>query len=229
METKQIRTLKADEIECKVQTNQQGAVVLALYKDARVDMRLLDEHFGRMNWKRSHEIINGNLFCTISVWDEDKKGWVGKQDVGTESNVEKEKGEASDSFKRAGFNWGIGRELYTVPFIYIKLNEDELLNGKIKSTVKFSVKHIDYNDNREISSLIIVDRKGNVRFSMNPPKPQPKPQPQVTPQQAAKITWDFLESNEVALNHYLKVQKVSDIADLDLVKVYNNLKSNNKI
>lgn len=84
-------------------------------KEARVDMRLLDEFFGPTNWKRSHELINGNLFCTVSIWDNEKKEWVSKQDVGTESNTEKEKGQASDAFKRACFNWGIVICCYLVP------------------------------------------------------------------------------------------------------------------
>ena len=102
----QIRTLLASEIECRVGTMKQNGCSLLLYKDARVDMRMLDEVYGPNNWQRSHELINGNLFCTISVWDTDKGVWVNKQDVGTESNTEKEKGQASDAFKRAAFNWG---------------------------------------------------------------------------------------------------------------------------
>ena len=120
-EKRQIRTLLADEIECRVGTINEKGCTLLLYKDARVDMRLLDEFFGPTNWKRSHELINGNLFCTVSIWDNEKKEWVSKQDVGTESNTEKEKGQASDAFKRACFNWGIGRELYSAPFIYMVL------------------------------------------------------------------------------------------------------------
>ena len=109
------RTLRADEIDVRVQQvkkNNAGKVFaqLLLYKDARVDMRLLDETFGQMNWKRTHEVVDGNMYCTISIWDSEKKEWVSKQDVGVESMTEKEKGQASDSFKRAGFNWGIGRE-----------------------------------------------------------------------------------------------------------------------
>ena len=122
-----IRLLKADEIECRVGTvsKDNTGCSLLLYKDARVDMRMLDEVFGPTNWKRSHEVINGSLFCTLSIWDSEKKEWVGKQDVGTESYTEKEKGQASDAFKRAGFNWGIGRELYTAPFIWIKLANND--------------------------------------------------------------------------------------------------------
>ena len=103
----QFRPLRADEIECRVSTvSEKGASVL-LYKTARTDMDLLDETVGPMNWQRTHQIIDGNLYCTISIWDDEKKQWVAKQDVGTESNTEKEKGQASDSFKRAGFCWGI--------------------------------------------------------------------------------------------------------------------------
>lgn len=157
------RALRADEIDCRIQSlsenkNGVGAVVL-LYKDARVDMNILDETVGAMNWKRSHELIGDRLYCTISIRDENGE-WVSKQDVGTESNTEKEKGQASDSFKRAGFNWGIGRELYSAPFIYIKLRNDEVFkdkNGKLKTYSKFKVFDIEYDENKSISLLVIGD------------------------------------------------------------------------
>lgn len=160
---KSIRLLNTDEIEARVATvNQKGCSIL-LYKDARCDMRLLDETFGSMNWQRSHEVIDGKLFCNVSVWDTEKQQWVTKQDVGTESYTEKEKGQASDSFKRACFNFGIGRELYTAPFIWISITPDDLNpQGKIKTT--FTVKSIAYNDKREIVSLTIVDNNGNLRY-----------------------------------------------------------------
>ena len=157
------RALRADEIDCRIQSlsenkNGVGAVVL-LYKDARVDMNILDETVGAMNWKRSHELIGDRLYCTISIRDENNE-WVSKQDVGTESNTEKEKGQASDSFKRAGFNWGIGRELYSAPFIYIKLSNDEFFkdkNGKLKTYSKFKVFDIEYDENKNIILLVIGD------------------------------------------------------------------------
>ena len=113
---KEIRLLEADEIECRVATINEKGVSLLLFKDARVDQKILDETFTPFGWSRSHQTIEGNLYCTVEIWDEDKLQWVGKQDVGTMSYSEKEKGQASDSFKRACFNWGIGRELYTAPF-----------------------------------------------------------------------------------------------------------------
>jgi len=176
----EIPLLTAQDVECRVQSiskNKAGRVgaVLLIYKDARVDMRILDQVFGPSNWQRTHEVINGNLFCNIDIWDETKKTWVRKQDVGVESYTEKEKGQASDAFKRAGFNVGIGRELYTAPFIYVELADSEYYverQGQKEiyrcfPSTRFSVGHIGYNDRREISELVIVDRNGNVRFDMN--------------------------------------------------------------
>lgn len=166
------RALKASEIDCRIQSigqNKTGAVgtTILLYKDARVDMNILDETVGAMNWQREHSVVNGNLYCTISIWDEVKEQWISKSDVGTESNTEKEKGQASDSFKRAGFNWGIGRELYSAPFVYIQLDKSEYLerNGKLTSNAKFKVKDIAYDESRNIVKLVVVDSKGKVRYT----------------------------------------------------------------
>ena len=160
---KKFRLLRADEIEARIQSvneKKNGCVVL-LYKDARCDMNILDETFGCENWQRNHEVINDNLFCNVGIKLNNE--WIWKQDVGTESNTEKEKGQASDSFKRACFNWGIGRELYSSPFIWINLKSNEIVGGKCYT--KFSVKEIGYNDKEEINHLVIVDGNGEVRFT----------------------------------------------------------------
>lgn len=160
------RELTADEIDCRVGTATDKGVSLLMYKDARVDMRLLDEVVGQMNWKRDHEVINGNLYCTVSIWDSGKGEWVSKQDVGVESNTEKEKGQASDAFKRACFNWGIGRELYTCPFVWVNLNDNEWrvgTGGKKYPKTRFSVSHIEYVGG-QVSYLRIVDEYGKERF-----------------------------------------------------------------
>lgn len=160
------RNLKASEIDVKPQTVKENGFSLLLYKNARVDMDVLDETVGPMNWQRKHSRENAN--CIVSIYDEDKKIWVEKEDTGTESFTEKEKGLASDSFKRACFNWGIGRELYTSPFIwisdskYIKKNKE----GKLTLTDKFSVKEITIVD-KVITELEIIDNKGVVVFSTN--------------------------------------------------------------
>ena len=165
-----IRKLYASEIECRVaQCGKKGEGAwcsLLLYKDARVDMRILDEVFGPMNWQREHTIIGENLYCTIKIYDEVKGEWIAKQDVGTESFTEKEKGQASDSFKRAGFNVGIGRELYTAPKIFINLDNGEWdeKGGKVVPKVSFDVKEIHYDGDGNICSLVIVDGKGNEKY-----------------------------------------------------------------
>jgi hypothetical protein len=118
------RPLTHKEVEFRIQSiNTAGYATILVYKDARIDMDRLDDVCGANNWKREHS--NGNANCTVSIWDGDKSQWISKEDTGTESNTEKAKGLASDSFKRACFNWGIGRELYEYPNIQIKLNPDE--------------------------------------------------------------------------------------------------------
>ena len=176
-----IRTLRADEIECRVQQVKGNGCVLLLYKDARCDMRILDEVFGIDGWEREHQVVNGNLYCTVRVWSEKRNQWISKQDVGTESNTEKQKGEASDSFKRACFNIGIGRELYSAPFTWINLNKEEISekNGKhtLNYKVKFSVKEIEYDKHREISKLVIIDQDGKERFKFIKKTKQTKENP----------------------------------------------------
>ena len=137
------RDLFADEIECRVAQAKDTGVSLLLYKDARCDQNILDETVGPMNWQRHHTRENAN--CIVSIWDEKKQAWVSKEDTGTESNTEKEKGLASDSFKRACFNWGIGGELYTAPFIWIRATDIPGLkesDGKWKCFDTFKVQKI---------------------------------------------------------------------------------------
>ena len=155
------RRLKANEIDARVSTISAKGCSLLLYKDARVDQNVLDETVGAENWQRSHELIGDRLYCTVSIWDEKKQLWISKQDVGTESYTEKEKGQASDSFKRACFNWGIGRELYTAPFIWISADNVKLdnKNGKLTTYDTFTVKEIGYNDLGEINRLKIQNDK----------------------------------------------------------------------
>lgn len=168
MERGAIRLLKADEIECRVSLVKESGLSLLLYKDARVDQKILDETFGMFGWKRSHQSIEGNLYCTVSVYNEETEEWVEKQDVGTTSYSEKEKGQASDSFKRACFNWGIGRELYTAPFIWVQgdLANIQRKGDKLYCNDHFKVASIDYNENREIISLVIVNSKGDCVYTM---------------------------------------------------------------
>ena len=158
------RELHADEIDCRVATIKSNGLSLLLYKDARVDQNILDATVGPMNWQRHHSRDNAN--CIISIWDANKNQWIEKEDTGTESFTEKEKGLASDSFKRAGFNWGIGRELYTAPFIWISadnctINQGD--NGKLQCFDSFSVEKILYDNDRNIVAISIRNDKQNKR------------------------------------------------------------------
>ena len=151
------RLLKASEIDARVSTVSKKGCSLLLYKDARVDQNILDETVGCLNWKRSHQLIGDRLYCTVEIWDAEKEQWISKQDVGTESYTEKEKGQASDSFKRACFNLGIGRELYTAPFIWINAKDITLeeYNGKFTTKDRFMVDSIGYDKDRNIAKLVI--------------------------------------------------------------------------
>jgi len=158
------RTLRADEIDVRMTMVKQNGLSLVLYKDARCDMNILDETVGSMNWKREHTRDNAN--CIVSLWDSEKQQWIGKEDTGTGSFTEKEKGLASDSFKRACFNWGIGRELYTVPFIWIKAEEVDIRqNGnKYTSNERFFVEKIAYDEAKNITGISIINSKGKRIF-----------------------------------------------------------------
>lgn len=155
----EFRKLRADEIECRVGIAKQNGCSLLLYKDARCDMNVLDETVGAFNWKREHSRENAN--CTVSIWDSAKKQWITKEDTGTESNTEKEKGLASDSFKRACFNWGIGRELYTAPFIWIPSSkyDNQTRGDKFYPQADFQVTKISYDDKGNINGLKIVNNR----------------------------------------------------------------------
>ena len=168
MEQNLIRLLKADEIECRVSVINEKGLSLLLYKDARVDQKILDETFGIFGWKRSHQSIEGNLYCTVAILDKESGEWVAKQDVGTMSYSEKEKGQASDSFKRACFNWGIGRELYTAPFIWIPAGKVSIQSKENRYICndRFSVSSIKYNDDREICALVIVNDRGQTVYEL---------------------------------------------------------------
>ena len=153
------RDLTAEDIECRVQSVKSNGLILLLYKNARVDMNILDETVGVENWQREHYECKGNLFCRVGInvnFANDNLGnkWIWKADCGTESNTEPQKGESSDSFKRACTNFGIGRELYTAPFIWIPTEKCHIVNGKCYD--KFVVEKVVIKDKR-ITAISILN------------------------------------------------------------------------
>ena len=193
------RDLKADEVECRVSTCSQKGVSLLLYKDARCDMNILDETVGAFNWQRTHSRDNAN--CTVSIWDAEKGAWISKEDVGTESNTEAIKGLASDSFKRACFNWGIGRELYTAPFIWVQASESGVFenNGKWKTYDTFVVKELYIENKRIIGVTIYNATKKKVCYTWGKSKHTKK-----------TTTWrdalrEFCKTNNIDQNNIVQV------------------------
>lgn len=161
----EFRNLKPDEIDVRVQSVKEKGLSLLLYKNARCDMNILDETVGSERWQREHYTCKNSLFCRVGIKFGDE--WVWKSDCGIESNAEAQKGEASDSFKRACFCWGIGRELYTAPYIWIPADMCNITPQK-KCYDKFSVELIDVLD-KKISNLtlLIHNEKTKKKYRMN--------------------------------------------------------------
>lgn len=184
------RLLTPDEIECRVQqTDDKTYATYLLYKTARTDREHLTARYGN-KWKNEFKIIDGKLYCSISVFDDELKQWISREDVGTESNIEQDKGRASDAFKRAGFLWGIGDELYSAPNIKVQLTEGDCYNGKCR--LKLRVSEIDYNESNKINKLTLVDNFNRVRYTYPQQQQQPQPvqtpfQPQTAPQQPQPV------------------------------------------
>ena len=163
--------LQANEISCRVQQISEKGLSLLLYVTSRDGQKRLDEKFGELGWQDRYEVIDGDLYCIISVWDSEKKMWISKEDVGTASYTAKEKGRASDAFKRACVKHGIGRELYTAPYIWIPSNYCNIKtdsNGKTSTRDKFFVNRISYTSDRKIDELEIVNQNMDVVFKQYP-------------------------------------------------------------
>ena len=246
------RKLRADEIDARIGSIRGNGLSLLLYKDARCDMNVLDETVGAFDWKRVHSRDNAN--CTVYIWDGEKKEWVGKEDTGTESNTEAEKGLASDSFKRACVNWGIGRELYTAPFIWIVNETGCNINGG-KCFDKFAVTDIDYDKSGNISKLEIYNKTLNkvcYTFGCNgsvKTKAAPKqivkdaPKQIVVEQKTTEVisnelldniiaVKDFLAGNAGALKYYLDLfhhRTLNEFLDEECLRIFEQLKKNKKL
>ena len=156
------RDLLPSEIECRVgatlkdQNGNPYAFQIMLYKTARVDCQILDETFGQFGWKNNYYQVKNTMICSVSIWDEDKHEWINKDNGGDDDfTMEQVKAECSDSMKRACFNLGIGRKLYSASKIYMVVNIDKDNDPK-KS--KYIVKDIGYDDT-SITKITIANKK----------------------------------------------------------------------
>lgn len=218
------RLLRADEIEARVsQVNEKGIVIL-LYQDARCAMNALDEEFGPLGWKNDYELIDGQLFARISVWDEDKGQWISKMDVGVESNTEEVKGRSSDAFKRAAVRWGLGRELYTAPFIWISADKAKITtgkNGKLACYDKFSVSEVGYDANRNICRLVVKNNKGQVVYTFGNAVAEP---PKPTQHELLKKLQAVLKENSIPVKFVTQAYGVDDLQQLKIEQLATLLK-----
>lgn len=219
------RELRADEIQVRVAMVKPNGVSLLLYKDARCDMNILNETVGKWSWQRKHYECKGNLFCSVGIRHGDE--WIWKDDCGAESYTEKEKGESSDSFKRACFNWGLGIALYTAPFIWVKNDDCNITtgtNGKSTCNDHFIVKHIAY-ENGVITQLCIYDEKTKkdcFKFGYASVQAAPKGQLKKDVERLTQLA----QSKGVAINklcHKYNVISLAELSDVDYEACYNGL------
>ena len=187
---------------------------LLLYQDARCGMKYLDKVVGATNWQKRYYEAKGLLICAISIYDSDRHEWVEKSDTGSTGTIEEEKSIASDSFKRACVCWGLARELYSAPDIWVKIES---------KYDKFYVKEIAYNQANEISKLVIIDSQGNVAYTFpknakvvdNSPKGEPKPQPTTQPKPSS-------ESEKLGLEDYMTISNyLMTATDEEITKLEN--------
>lgn len=229
------RKLTANDVEVRVKSCDENGFLLLLYKNARVDQNILDETLTPFRWQNKYEELKGNIYCSIGIQDDVTGEWIWKSNCGTESNTEKEKGEASDSFKRAGFNWGIGRELYTAPKIKIKGHTKKVNRGGKDTWVpeyyEFDVVEMVVSDElpRRITELTIVGLSMEGGFhedeifkwtdKKTPPKIEPrvelKPEAKATPKQIELLKKTYQGEN---LDKLLAHNNITKIEDLSLKK-----------
>lgn len=208
-----MRKLLPEEIECRVAQVSAKGCSLLLYKTARVDRAILDETYGPMNWQNDFKVIDGKMYGGIGVKDPLSPGWVWKWDCGTESNTEAEKGQASDAFKRAGFKWGIGVELYSAPFIWYSGETVRKENGKYELAnrfTKFFVKNIGYDEAGNINALTIIDDNGKDVFKLG--KKADKPKAKITKDDLSIYTTLYKIDDIGAIKSYYELNK-EDVAD----------------
>lgn len=230
MNTLIFRDLTSDEVECRVGMSTDKGCTLLLYKDARCDMNILDETVGALNWTRQHARENAN--CIVSIWDDEKKQWISKEDTGTESYTEKEKGQASDSFKRACVNWGIGRELYTSPFIWINA-KDLTYDAKNRVRTRFKCSYLEVKNKKVVGVEIINERTKKILFAWGTgfDKKENKEYNKTSSDRKIddvekEILLNALDNDENRISkmeQYLKVENISDVRLSDYTKIINKL------
>ena len=231
MEEKKIRLLQASEIDVRVGAIYEKGITLLLYKDARVDMAILDETYGPLNWSRKHLMFGDVMFCELSVKNEETGEWITKTDVGSPSFAEPIKGQASDSFKRAAVLLGIGRELYTAPFIWLEASKVDIKveNGKRMVKDRFFVQTIQYDEEKRcVTGLIITNQKNEVVYQyMSCATSNSKKDALIISPEQIKELYEQLNRTGVPLSQVLtryKIKTISEMSPEVWLKAMNSLR-----
>jgi hypothetical protein len=198
--------LQANDIEVRVggKIKDTDNISLLLYQDSRCTARNLDKQFGAFGWQIDYKVVGEQIYGTLSIWDEEKKEWVAKSDTGDKSNISEDKGQSSDILKRCAVRWGFGTELYTAPKIVVP-NDGYNCTG-------YKVSEINYNENREIIHLVLVNRFGKVVYTWDITNPENTPVNNNIP----------TKSNIELLKEFCSAKKLEIGIDIEkLTKFYN--------
>lgn len=214
--------LTADDIECRVQSINAKGLSLLLYKNARIDAQKLDTVVGSERWQCKFYECKGTLFCSVGI-QTPLGQWIWKDDAGSPSNMESQKGEASDAFKRACFKHGIGRELYTAPFIWITPSGAEIKSDGKKYVCydRFKVTDIAYDMERICYLEIFNEKKGEIVYTWGNKKNAEK----ISKKDAAIIV-GTLESEGIdpaRVWELYKVRAAQDLTETQLTNIKTHL------
>lgn len=198
------RLLRADEIEVRVAHSVGDKKCHLLYIDSRAVTKFLDEWVGWNNWTTEFYPVNNQIVGKMGIWDDSKNMFIWKSDVGSESNIEAEKGLISDCYKRMLVRFGV-TELYSAPDILLP---DDGFGNK-----GYKVSEIEYNDKREITHLVIVNRFNKEVYRWDKG---------TTPQVAQNNLKTPYKSNIEVLTEFCSSKKLEDGVNKDeLLKFYN--------
>ena len=211
--------LKADQIEVRpTATSSQGSATLLLYIDSRSAADILNESVGELNWQIEYKPIGDKVFGRLSIWDEERKMWIYKEDTGGESNIAAEKGLSSDILKRCLARWGCDY-LYHTPRIKIDCPDNYYYGGKLSMT--FSVKEIDFNDDKVCTRLVIADKFDNVVFDWKGGDTKQTPTMETTAQVTSTTNMnDGCSNSQILQAFYSQKQKDERINKQQLESFY---------
>lgn len=123
------------EIEWRIQSvnKQKTKTTIVPYITSRCVMSRFDEAFGMGYWQVEHQPWRTKgVKCKLSIWNNELKQWISKEDGADETHIEPTKGGFSDALKRVAVLFGLGRSLYDYPRIVLEGNHEYFPNWAYK-------------------------------------------------------------------------------------------------